>query len=266
MMGVHIKSMQMDSFQGRMNEPVTLHKYLYANGDPVNGIDPSGNMSLMSLNTSIAVVGILTTTSNIGITFLAGSFASEDVASENGSKLPHVAILSFGASGGSGGAMAEGGADVIIDFSKGKAWVYGSFGVGLSPITLFNKFKSAGLTKSVGAVWNFHNPKDWSGLSLSANWPVSILHLLPRAMFSDNRMWGAMTQLANRSHNAKATDITVSVGVSTSGPVALKLAWRSNSFSSAAGYTSDPIEIPIGEFYQTAKNILNDFGNALDEF
>jgi len=79
-------------------------------------------------------------------------------------------------------------------------------------------------------------------------------------------MWGAITQLSKRVRYARTADVTAQVGVSTSDPVALKLAWRANSFSSAAGYTSDPVEIPIGEFYQTAKNILNDFGNTLDEF
>jgi len=31
-----------DSFEGNFNSPETLHKYLYANGNPVNIIDPSG--------------------------------------------------------------------------------------------------------------------------------------------------------------------------------------------------------------------------------
>ncbi|HKG48076.1 MAG TPA: RHS repeat-associated core domain-containing protein [Pyrinomonadaceae bacterium] len=34
--------MSMDPFKGRINEPISLHKYLYANADPVNMLDPSG--------------------------------------------------------------------------------------------------------------------------------------------------------------------------------------------------------------------------------
>ena len=41
-----------DTYEGRLNEPITLHKYLYANANPVNGIDPSGlsTISLSELN------------------------------------------------------------------------------------------------------------------------------------------------------------------------------------------------------------------------
>ena len=35
-----------DSYEGKHSDPQSLHKYLYANGDPVNGIDPSGQMMI----------------------------------------------------------------------------------------------------------------------------------------------------------------------------------------------------------------------------
>jgi hypothetical protein len=44
---------------GNNSDPITLHKYLYANVDPVNNIDPTGNISLPSLGTAINVVGNL---------------------------------------------------------------------------------------------------------------------------------------------------------------------------------------------------------------
>jgi len=40
----------MDTYQGRNNEPITLYKYLYANVDPVNGVDPSGNVTLTEVS------------------------------------------------------------------------------------------------------------------------------------------------------------------------------------------------------------------------
>ena len=37
----------MDSYQGSLYDPVSLHKYLYANADPVTYTDPSGYSSLL---------------------------------------------------------------------------------------------------------------------------------------------------------------------------------------------------------------------------
>ncbi len=43
---------QLDTYMGDNNNPITLHKYLYANADPVNGIDPSGRVTLIGLSTA----------------------------------------------------------------------------------------------------------------------------------------------------------------------------------------------------------------------
>ncbi|SFL91172.1 Ig-like domain-containing protein [Marinobacter zhejiangensis] len=50
---------QMDTWMGVNHDPVTLHKYLYANADPVTHIDPTGNFSLGSVMSGINVMGNL---------------------------------------------------------------------------------------------------------------------------------------------------------------------------------------------------------------
>ena len=50
----------MDTWGGSQTEPVTLHKYLYANVNPVMMVDPSGEMSLIGISTGLATLGILT--------------------------------------------------------------------------------------------------------------------------------------------------------------------------------------------------------------
>jgi RHS repeat-associated protein len=50
---------QMDSFAGNNEDPQSLHKYLYANCDPVNGVDPSGNFTAAEILATFAVIGIL---------------------------------------------------------------------------------------------------------------------------------------------------------------------------------------------------------------
>ena len=46
---------QQDTYMGNNQDPITLHKYLYANANPSNMIDPSGNMSMMSLTATMAM-------------------------------------------------------------------------------------------------------------------------------------------------------------------------------------------------------------------
>jgi hypothetical protein len=43
----------LDPFFGNISDPQSLHKYLYAHADPINGIDPSGLMTLGSMMVSI---------------------------------------------------------------------------------------------------------------------------------------------------------------------------------------------------------------------
>jgi len=53
-----------------------LHKYLYANANPVYYTDPSGNISLGSLMTSVNVMGRLLTTATVNYAKTATSFTS----------------------------------------------------------------------------------------------------------------------------------------------------------------------------------------------
>ncbi len=56
---------QMDPFQGVNRIPVSLHKYLYANADPVNFTDPSGNFSLGGIGATLNTIGSIFNTVQI---------------------------------------------------------------------------------------------------------------------------------------------------------------------------------------------------------
>ena len=53
---VQARFTQADTYEGKMQDPITLHKYLYANGNPANNIDPSGNITLAQLATATSVL------------------------------------------------------------------------------------------------------------------------------------------------------------------------------------------------------------------
>jgi RHS repeat-associated protein len=48
-----------DSYEGENSDPPTLHKYLYANGNPANEFDPSGNMSVAEESFTTGLIGDL---------------------------------------------------------------------------------------------------------------------------------------------------------------------------------------------------------------
>jgi len=50
---------QQDTWMGRNHDPISLHKYLYAQSDPITYIDPTGNFSLSSVGTALNSVASL---------------------------------------------------------------------------------------------------------------------------------------------------------------------------------------------------------------
>ncbi|MBN1126900.1 MAG: right-handed parallel beta-helix repeat-containing protein [Sedimentisphaerales bacterium] len=58
---------RMDPYAGSMQDPQSLHKYLYCHANPVNGIDPSGKWGIFETVVVIAIVAILVTCIGLGI-------------------------------------------------------------------------------------------------------------------------------------------------------------------------------------------------------
>jgi hypothetical protein len=50
----------MDTWNGNSQDPVTLHKYLYANVNPVSYTDPSGRFGLAEASVTMEIVSLLT--------------------------------------------------------------------------------------------------------------------------------------------------------------------------------------------------------------
>ena len=48
-----------DSYEGHPFDPITLHPYLYARGNPSNHVDPSGNLTLPEISLTTAIQGLI---------------------------------------------------------------------------------------------------------------------------------------------------------------------------------------------------------------
>ena len=73
---------------GENQDPITLHKYLYANIDPVNNVDPTGNFSMASVMIAVNIAGTLSTIASTAVeVFSIASGESEFSAVDFGTNL-----------------------------------------------------------------------------------------------------------------------------------------------------------------------------------
>lgn len=63
----------MDKYQGTINDPISLHKYLYANANLVMYSDPTGYQSYEETMTTATIMGILSETTVINLAFPYGN-------------------------------------------------------------------------------------------------------------------------------------------------------------------------------------------------
>ncbi len=85
----------MDGFEGTQTDPLSLHKYLYAHADPVNGVDSTGhNTDYISFNISTAIAG-----------GLAGATYGAYSAQRTGRNIWAGAAIGFGAGFVGGGVF-----------------------------------------------------------------------------------------------------------------------------------------------------------------
>ena len=69
-----------DPEEGKAKRPASLHKYLYANGDPVNGIDPRGRAATIQTLFTITVISAPAEVALESLTVNAAQFAVEVAA------------------------------------------------------------------------------------------------------------------------------------------------------------------------------------------
>ncbi len=73
----------MDDWMGNASDPATLHKYAYANVDPVNNIDPSGQFSLGSVVTGLRIASVLASAATVGYDIYQFASGSREFNAQN---------------------------------------------------------------------------------------------------------------------------------------------------------------------------------------
>ena len=52
-------ALSMDTYGGSLSDPMSLHKYLFANSNPVKYCDPSGHFSLVELGNAMTISAMI---------------------------------------------------------------------------------------------------------------------------------------------------------------------------------------------------------------
>jgi RHS repeat-associated protein len=113
-----------DPAPGSIFDPVSLHRYLYANADPVNKSDPSGRFSLIEISFTVAVIGFVITSQII--VWNGGSATQGIVAGLVVALLLFAAVMCIGGAGicaGLGGGGGGGGGTIVTNVTRqGLMW------------------------------------------------------------------------------------------------------------------------------------------------
>ena len=64
--------LSLDPYQGNRHDPQSLHKYMYANANPVNNVDPTGLTSIAEMSGAMAGQGILAGSSGLNFAAVLG--------------------------------------------------------------------------------------------------------------------------------------------------------------------------------------------------
>ena len=64
--------LSLDPYQGNRHDPASLHKYMYANANPVNNVDPTGLTSIAEMSGAMAGQGILAGSNGLNFAAMLG--------------------------------------------------------------------------------------------------------------------------------------------------------------------------------------------------
>ncbi len=184
----------MDAQQGSDRDPLSLHKYLYAEADPIDHLDPSGNQ-IDDIAASFAISAALNSMSTILLNSPLGNGVASFVASQ---LIPPDVIqalqyvtpdaVEVGAYGQANlnlrnpflGATASAGVELLVSPKTANAALYGYYGAG---ITLLQTSTSGGAGGNLGLVFNCPNSATYTENFVSITVPIGALPPTIRTRF-----------------------------------------------------------------------------------
>ena len=252
-----------------MQDPQSLHKYLYVHGDPIQGIDPTG-WSL--LGSTVQVAGFSAALTAIGGAAIVG-IVSYNVA-RDANHLPDGIVVTL-----SGGAAVRGfqgglGIGIYAEVSTGMIYWFHTRTFGTAPLSAFKAHSPSGsVSFDFGISWNTDSAQNLAGYSTTIAWPIFLLNRLSkfkRGVTSPTDWQTFMLTLAqystgsnivNRRHGALS--LTQSIG---NGAAVTSFAFRSYNYALTITDSSTLMPLlDLNVLTAAAGELVTRFKNGFDQ-
>jgi RHS repeat-associated protein len=190
-----------DPFEGVQEVPISRHRYNYGNDNPIKYLDPSGNMSITEISTTLAIIGILSTvTQSIRNSFVLALSGQKEITwtgmytSSSVSLLPIPKIIPQLAGGMMFAGLGPEGTENIPFDKRQKSGIW----------TIVEAGFSVGLPR-------FNNPYGGS-LSVPEDWKNSNIFSVKSPSVFDYHTWvlsGAFNTLSASGYVGKGTSFSL---------------------------------------------------------
>ncbi len=152
-----------DTWEGRLWLPSTLHRYSYANANPVNFIDPSGEESLVGQMTAVGIVGVLSSIAVVKLTAIMAATVATACAA-NWTLQKSMQYIGWPDAGGTGPCDARRVNKMRVQLQQDFVHIHG---IAVYPI----QAKTVSLTTLQMALWSLYSAAEFSSWVMMNKFP-----------------------------------------------------------------------------------------------
>jgi RHS repeat-associated protein len=244
-----------DAYEGIKSDPRSLHKYTYGENDGVNRVDPSGRSSSVDFLVAAAAFSVL---SAISLNYYTALVTLNNIEASGGFRNAEGFLVGLRGNIGAAGLTGGGGLDLFVSFS-GQIYYSLEYEAGINPASLTEDTRTQYLSGSVGLVWGVGSDvQKLAGNGVAATFPVRALPLLGKTLISKDVLTDLAdfaTYLTVAGNRSGLGDLSITFGVSSSGPAFLQAGIRSTSLASLITFNTE--YKPIDDLPENLRNQIS---------